>query len=74
MICHLVLQLNRLFAKFFMCEGKVSNVIRYLLVILFSLLYYFFIFTNNQGQQRKMQKSEIFSAIYIRTKISVRFL
>ena len=71
---YLVLQLNRLVAKFLMCEGKVSNMICYLLVILFSFLYYFFIFTNNQGQLRKMPKSEIFSAICIRTEIGVLFL
>ena len=70
---HLVLQLIRLVAYFFMYEGKMSNVICYLLVILFSFLYYFFIFTYNQGQQRKMLKSEIYSAICIRNEISGRF-
>ena len=69
-----VLQLIRLAAYFFMYDGKVSNVICYLLVILFYFLYYFFIFTSNQGQQRKVPKSEIYSAICIRNEISVRFL
>ena len=68
-----ILQLIRLAAYFFMYEGKVSNVICYLLVILFYFLYYFFIFTSNQGQQRKVPKSEIYSAICIRNEISVRF-
>ena len=71
---HLVLQLIRLVAYFFMYEGKVSNVICYLLVIFFSFLYYFFIFTNNQGQQRKVPESEIYTSICIRNEISVRFL
>ena len=52
----LVPHLPRLVAmlvKFFMCEGTVSNLIYYFLV-----LFYLFIFISSHGKQPKMLKSD----------------